>query len=76
MPYMIENRMVVDSQWPEAPSEIKEKLNSAGYKEMSTGIFVTEEDAYQYALERISQNEELKQELVEWFCSGNWIKED
>lgn len=72
----IENRIVVDSQWSEVPPEVKEKLNSAGYKEMGSGIFVFEEDAYDYALERISQDDELKQEFVEWFYSGNWIKED
>lgn len=75
MPYMIENRMVVNSQWPETSPEIKEKLNSVGYKEMGTEIFVPEEDAYDYALERISQDEDLKQEFVEWFYSGNWVKE-
>lgn len=72
----VENRMVIDSQWPEVSPEVKEKFNSAGYKEMGTGIFVAEEDAYGYALERVSQDEELKQEFVEWFYSGNWIKED
>lgn len=76
----IENRMVVDWQWPETPSEVKEKLNRAGYKEIGTGIFVPEEDAYDYAMERISQDEDLRKEfkeaVVEWFYSGNWIKED
>lgn len=43
---------------------------------MGTGVFVPEEDAYGYALERISLDEELKQEFVEWFYSGNWIEED
>lgn len=60
--------------------EIGEKLNGPGYKEMKTGIFVPEEDAYDYVLERISQDNDLKQEfkemLVEWFYSGNWVYED
>lgn len=56
--------------------EIEEKLNGSGYAEIGTGIFVSEEDAYGYALERISLDEELKQEFVEWFYSGNWIEED
>ncbi|MCM1200230.1 MAG: hypothetical protein NC548_31355 [Lachnospiraceae bacterium] len=55
---------------------MKEKLNSAGYKEIGTGIFVSEEDAYQYALERISSDKDLQKEFVEWFYSGNWIEED
>lgn len=51
------------------------KLNSAGYEEVRTGIFVLEEDAYEYALEKISQDEDLQKEFVEWFYSGNWVKE-
>lgn len=74
----IENRMVVDSEWRhlEAQPEVAEKLNEPGYTEIGTEIFVPEEDAYDYALERISLDEESKQEFVEWFYSGNWIKED
>lgn len=56
--------------------KIESDLNGAGYEEMGTGIFVPEEDAYQYAMERISSDEDLKREFVEWFYSGNWIKED
>ncbi|WP_301888321.1 hypothetical protein [Bacteroides caecimuris] len=46
---------------------VKEK---AGYEEIGTGIFVPEEDAFEYALEMISINENLKQEFLEWFYSG------
>lgn len=77
MPEMIENRMVVDSEWTWNESiEIKERLTGGGYKEIGTMIYVPEEDAYDYALEKISQDEELKQEFVEWFYSGNWVKEE
>lgn len=72
----IENRMVIDSKWSKLPEKVIEKLNSAGRTEIGTGIFVSEEDAYDYALERLSHDDELKQEFVEWFYSGNWIKED
>lgn len=73
----IENRMVVDSEWRRiGPAEEDEKLNGPGYEEIGTGIFVPEEDTYKYALERVSLDEELKQEFVEWFYSGNWVKED
>lgn len=72
----VENRMVVDWQWPEIPPEVKKKLSRKGYEEAKTGIFVMEEDAFEYALERVSQDEHLKKEFVEWFYSGNWIKED
>lgn len=60
--------------------EIEEKLNGTGYKEIGTATFVPEEDAYEYAMERISLDEDLRKEfketVVEWFYSGNWIKED
>lgn len=75
----IENRTVNDSVWESLermPINVKEKLNSKGYKEMGTGIFVAEEDAYAYALERVSLDEDLQKEFTEWFYSGNWIKED
>ena len=76
----IENRMVVDFEWKilekKNIEEYREKLNGHGYEEMGTGIFVPEEDAYQYAMERIALDEDLQREFVEWFYSGNWIKED
>lgn len=68
--------MVVDSEWRwNESTEVKEKLNDSGYKEINTGIFVPEEDAFDYAMERVSQDEDLKREFVDWFYSGNWIKE-
>ena len=74
----IENRMVVDSAWEhlEKPCEVKEKLNGSGYLEIGTGNFVPEEDAFNYALERcINGTDKFKQEFVDWFYSGNWVKE-
>lgn len=84
----VENRMVVDWQWTEMPQEVKVKLNSEGYREIGTGIFVPKEDAFHYALEHciettmfgtnvqeIQWNQEFKEMLVEWFYSGHWIKE-
>lgn len=78
---MVENRMLIDSEWTQnTPIEIKEKLNRAGYEEIGTGTFVPEKDAYEYAMERISQDEDLQKEfketVVEWFYSGNWVKEE
>lgn len=78
---IIENRMVVyPTQESIMVDEVKERLSGTGYREMKTGIFVPEEDAFNYAMERISQDEDLKQEfnetVVEWFYSENWIKED
>lgn len=40
----IENRMVVDSEWQTYPEEVPGKLNGPGYREMFTGVFVTEEE--------------------------------
>lgn len=79
----IENRMVVDSVWAhlEKPYKAMEKFNEPGYLETKTGNFVSEEDAFDYALERcLNGTEEDKQEfkemLVEWYFSGgNWKKE-
>lgn len=45
------------------------------------GITVEEDQAYQYALERClngtpEEHEEFREMLVEWYFSGNWVKED
>lgn len=78
MPYAVENPMVVDSLWDVAFADApcREKLRGPGYEDMETGTFVPEADAYKYAMEMISVDEDLKREFVEWFYSGNWIKED
>lgn len=85
MPEMVENRMVVDWQWPDEQPEIREKLSGAGYREIGTEVFVPEESAFDYAIERcvtvpfmvigIEWTQEFKEMLVEWFYSGNWVKE-
>lgn len=83
MPEQIENRMVVDSEWEtlERYLEVEEVLEQKGYHEMGTNNFVPEEEAFEYALDRCLNGTELeriefKNLLVEWFYSGNWIKED
>ncbi|MCI9135440.1 MAG: hypothetical protein HFI31_14845 [Lachnospiraceae bacterium] len=55
---------------------IREELQGPGYEEIGTGLFVPEKDAYSYALEVLSYYEKERKEFVEWFYSGNWIKED
>lgn len=81
MPKTFENHMVLDSCWTllenfsEENEEISQKLRGSGFEEIATGVFVPEEDAYDYAMERVSENEDLKREFVEWFYSVNWIKE-
>ena len=74
----VENRMAMDSVWSnlETPSEFEKRLKGAGYSEIGTGNFVPEEDAFDYALERIAEGtEEEQHEFVEWFYSS-WVKED
>ena len=81
----IENRMVVDSEWEvlerEVPQEVIEKLKEPGYHEIGACNFVPESEAYEYALERClngteEEQKEFKEMLVEWFYSGNWVKEE
>ena len=40
------------------------------------GKIVEETDAYEYALNDVMNNKEVQAEFVEWFFSGNWIRED
>lgn len=76
----IENRMVVDSEWRDIETPVIEKSHQKpsveGWFGVDTGIFIPKELEYDYAAERISLDENLKREFVEWFYSGNWIKED
>lgn len=79
---MLENRMVVDAEWRPigCNQEEHKKATNPGYTDISTGTFVTEEDAFDYALERClrgteDDQREFREMLVEWFYS-NWIKED
>lgn len=79
---MIENRMVVDSEWESSEhTEVEDNLKESGYHEFMTDTFVPESEAYEYALERClhgtdDEQREFKEMLVEWFYSGNWVKED
>jgi hypothetical protein len=52
-----------------------------GYLHFHTNEFVSDEDAYAYAFERCTNGtdeeiQEFKEMLVEWFYSGNWIREE
>jgi hypothetical protein len=75
----IENPMVVESEWRNQ-KEVEEVLKEPGYHSIIGNIFVSESESYQYALERCLNGteediKEFKDMLVEWFYSGNWIKE-
>ena len=82
-----ENHMLMELAPVRTREEVKERLRGPGYLEIGTDNFVSEEDAFDYALEqclkvvpgfihRIEWTEEFREMLVEWFYSGNWIKED
>jgi hypothetical protein len=78
----VENRMVVDSQWDwQQIGAVEEKPSRKGYVEILTDEFVPEDEAFEYAFERCTngsedEQKEFKAMLVEWFFSGNWVKED
>ena len=82
MPEQIENRMVVDLEWVHTDQkEVKRVLVEKGYHELGTGVFVPVKDAYDYALEHClygseQEQRDFKEFLIEWFFSGNWIKEE
>ena len=72
---------------PEEQDCVEKKINGSGYTEIGTLKFVPEEDAFDYALEQcvervpkgfrdIEWTQEFREMLVEWFYSGNWIRED
>lgn len=88
---IVENPMVMENLYSssarDSEEEIKRKLSGPGWTEIGTGTFVPEEDAFNYALERcfevvpnfvhrLKWTQEFKNMLVEWFYSGNWVKED
>ena len=82
---MIENRMLVNSEWEELERNLvpisENYVEEKGYREIGTDEFVPDEVAYEYALsECLSGNEELHEEfkamLIEWFFSGNWVREE
>lgn len=63
------------------------KLNGPGWKSITDGTFVPEEDAFDYAIDhctkfvlsglhKIEWTEEFREMLVEWFYSVDWMKEE
>lgn len=77
----VENRMVVESQWDHATEAVDEAISEKGYHEFGTNTFVPEDEAFDYALDRCmngseAEQKEFRQMLVDWFYSGNWVKEE
>lgn len=80
MSEQIENSMVVDSESLLAKC-IEDVLAEKGWHNFKTNEFVPEKEAYEYALDEVlhgdaTTQKEFREMLVEWFFSGNWIKED
>ena len=71
MPEIVENRMLVDSEY----ENIEKKLNGAGYYNPRTGVFVPETDALNYMIEILRIDLDTADEIMEHFYK-NWIKED
>lgn len=82
---MIENRMLIDSEWEEMERNLvpipEDEVTEKGYREISTDEFIPDEEAYEHALSQcLSGSEEMHEEfkamLIEWFYSGNWVREE
>lgn len=43
------------------------ELSGPGYKHPSRDVFVPENKAYEYAMETIESDKDLRQDFVEWF---------
>ena len=80
---MVDNILVNDAYWADVEKRkesVEKVLSQNGYHELGTNVFVPEEDVYEYALDRCmngteEEQKEFKEMLVEWFYSGNWVKE-
>ncbi len=73
---VIENRMVVDGEWihTDPVEHHEEQETGTGYENITTGEFISENDALDYARESADQEEMTDVEFVKWFFSGNWVK--
>ena len=71
---VIENRMVVDGEWIHTDPVEQHEEQETGYENITTGEFVSKNDALDYARESADQEEMTDVEFVKWFFSGNWVK--
>lgn len=85
----MENRMVRDTEAAMGLllSDVQVRLNATGWKNITDGTFVPEEVAFDYAIDhctnfvpsefhKIEWTQEFKKMVVEWFYSGDWVKEE
>ena len=52
------------------------RYEESGYESFHGNEFVSDEDAYAYALEKVQSSETDKKEFIDWFFSGNWIRRE
>lgn len=67
----VENRIANNSVWV----NLEKKLNGSGYYNPRTGVFVAEQDAFEYMIEIIRGDPDRADDVMEYFYQ-NWIKED
>ena len=49
----------------------------SGYKSMKGNLFVSDEEAFAYAMMEIPKGgQSLREEFVDWFFSGDWVREE
>lgn len=78
----VENRMVVDSEFDFIKTvEPKEEPTPNGYQTIHSKEFVSDEDAFEYAMnacmngaDKEAFRREFEEVIVEWFFSGNWVR--
>ena len=51
-------------------------FTTSGYESIKDFSFVPDDEAFDYALERIQNDENEKKEFVDWFFSGNWVRRE
>lgn len=79
----IENHMVVDAYWKrfEETIDVEDEDIEKGYRNLRTGEFVTDVDAFSNALWEClfgskELQEEFKEMLLDFYYDGNWVRED
>lgn len=57
--------------------EIFLELSGPGYEHPYSDMFVPEDKAYEYAMEKIESDKDLEQDFIEWFFRDwNWTGEE
>lgn len=77
----VENRMVMDAWDFIKVVEPRGESTPNGYQSMQGDDFVSDEDAFEYAMnacmngaDKEAFRKEFEEVIVEWFFSGNWVR--